>query len=317
MRVALLQGGRSFERSVSLRSGARVEDALERRGHDVVAIDVSAALVRELRECAPQVAFVALHGAEGEDGSVQELLELLGIPYTGSGPSACLRCWDKALTKYAALDAGLPTPDFVTFDQSTFADLGVGDALTAIEDRLDFPLVVKPARQGSALGIKLAHGPQEIPPALVAAFSYDTRVLLERHAPGRELAVSVVDGPDGPQVLPVVEAVPESREIYDFAARYSIGQTRFVCPAELPGGVTERVTEIAAAVYRLLGCRGFARVDFMCDDGEPQLLEVNAIPGLTETSLLPIAADAAGIDFDDLVERLVQGALNVSRVSAR
>jgi D-alanine-D-alanine ligase len=311
-RIAVLKGGRSLERPVSLKSGARVEDALERLGHEVLALDVGPDLVSRLRAATPDVAFVALHGEDGEDGAAQELLEVLGIPYTGSPPSACARCWDKALTKHALLDAGLPTPEFHAFTQAAFRDLGAAEALPEIEQRLGFPIVVKPARQGSALGIKFARSAADLPSALVAAFAYDTTVLLERFVAGRDLAVSVLDG----QPLPVIEAVPEG-DVYDFEARYEIGRTTFVCPAELPAGVSERAQELAATVWSTLGCRGFARVDLMLDDatGELQVLEANAIPGLTETSLLPQAADAAGIPFDDLVARLLE--LAVSRFSAR
>ena len=306
-RVAVLKGGRSLERNVSLTSGARVQDALERLGHEVVGIDVGHDLVPLLREAAPDAAFVALHGRDGEDGTVQELLEVLGIPYTGSGVSACIRCSDKVLAKHAFRDAGLPTPDFFAWSEAAFKSLGAADALPAIEDRLAFPLVVKPARQGSALGIKFARTAGDVPAALVAAFSYDEKVLLERYVGGRDLAVSVLDG----RALPVVEAVPIDREFYDFDARYEIGRTEFVCPASLSPEATARAQELAVGAYELLGCSGFARVDLMCDraSGDLQLLEVNPVPGLTETSLLPLAADAAGIPFDAFVERVLELAL--------
>ena len=313
-RVAVLAGGESLERQVSLRSGARVEDALERLGHDVVAIDVGVNLIDQLREAAPDCAFVALHGRDGEDGTVQELLEILGIPYTGSGVLACTRTMDKVLTKHLLLEAGIPTPAFFAFNQTAFRELGAAKALPAIEERLDFPIVVKPSSQGSALGIKFARTPADVPAALVAAFSYDGKVLLERHVKGRDLAVSVLDGPEGPEALPVVEAVPTPSEggsgegdFYDFEARYEIGRTAFICPAELPADTTERAQELALATYRLLGCRGFGRVDLMLDAGGGlYVLEADPIPGLTETSLLPQAAEAAGIDFDDLVGRILE-----------
>ena len=306
MRVAVLKGGQSLERQVSLRSGARVEDALQRLGHDVVAIDVGADLVDRLQELRPDVAFVALHGRGGEDGTVQELLELVGVPYTASGPSACMRCMDKVLAKYALRDAGLPTPDFYAFSQAAFEELGAGRALPAIEERLRFPIVVKPAGQGSALGIKFARAASDVPGALVAAFSYDTKVLLERYVAGRDLAVSVLDGPDGPEALPVVEAIPYEEDFYDFESRYEIGRTSFECPARIGDDATARAQELALAAYRTLGCAGFARVDLMLDRaGELFVLEANAIPGLTETSLLPLAAEAAGVGFDALVARIV------------
>src|SRR3954447_13446559 len=312
-RVAVLKGGRSLERSVSLNSAARVEDALERLGHEVTPIDVGNDLVPRLRAARADAAFVALHGQDGEDGTVQELLELLGVPYTGSGPAACARCWDKVLAKHALCDAGLPTPEFHAFTQTAFRDLGAAEALPEIEGQLGFPIVVKPARGGSAPGIKFARGEADGAGALVAAFAYDTKVLLERHVPGRDLAVSVLDG----DPLPVIEAVPTSDDFYDFEARYEIGRTDFICPADLPAGVAEEAQELAVATWNALGCRGFARVDLMCDReaGELTVLEANAIPGLTDTSLLPQAADAAGIGFDTLVERILD--LAVSRSTAR
>lgn len=310
-RVAVLAGGSSLERQVSLRSGARVEDALERLGHDVVAIDAGTDLIRRLREERPDVAFVAMHGRDGEDGTVQELLEILGIPYTGSGVPACVRAMDKVLTKHLLIEAGVPTPAFFAFNQTAFRELGAADALPAIEERLEFPIVVKPSSQGSALGIKFAATAADVPAALVSAFSYDAKVLLERYVAGRDLAVSVLDGGDGPTALPVVEAVPVGGGEYDFEARYEIGRTDFICPADLPGGAGERARELALRTYELLGCYGFARVDLMLDDaGELYVLEANPIPGLTETSLLPQAADEADIPFDDLVARILASAFS-------
>jgi D-alanine-D-alanine ligase len=313
-RVAVLKGGRSLERQVSLRSGARVQDALERLGHTVVPIDVGADLVERLERDRPEIAFIALHGRDGEDGTVQELLDAMGIRYTGSGVSACIRAADKVLTKHAMRDHGTPTPDFFAFNETAFKELGAAQALPAIEQRLEFPIVVKPAGQGSALGIKFARTPADVPAALVAAFSYDRKVLLERHVPGRDLAVSVIDDGSGPRVLPIVEAVPRDEDFYDFEARYEIGRTTFVCPAELPAAVSERASALALEVFELLGCAGFARIDLMLDSGDDELyvLEANPIPGLTETSLLPQAADAAGISFDELVQLILDA--SVARV---
>ena len=318
MRVAVLKGGRSLERQVSLRSGARVQDALERLGHDVLSVDVGPDLVDRLTEATPDIAFVALHGRDGEDGTVQELLEVLGIPYTGSGVSACMRAADKVLAKHAMQDRGIPTPDFYSFSETAFQALGAAGALPAIEDRLQFPIVVKPASQGSALGIKFARTPADVPQALVAAFSYDRKVLLERHVAGRDLAVSILDAHPrdsggGAQALPIVEAVPvrqDEEDFYDFESRYEIGRTKFVCPAELDDKVAARASAMALSVYELLGCRGFGRVDLMLgsDAQELYVLEADPIPGLTETSLLPQAADAAGIGFDELISRIVAAA---------
>jgi D-alanine-D-alanine ligase len=306
MKVAVLKGGRSLERAVSLRSGAQAQDALRRLGHEAVAIDVGSDLVTQLLDAAPDAAFIALHGRDGENGGVQELLEAIGLPYTGSRPAACMRCTDKALAKHLMGEAGIPTPDFHALEDGAIKELGAQGALPRIERRLGFPLVVKPASQGSALGIKFARSAADLPGAIVGALSYDRKVVLERYVKGRDLAVSVLDG----EPLPVVEAIPREEDFYDYESRYEIGMTTFVCPAELPAGTTERAQELALSVYELLGCRGVARVDLMLEEqsGELTVLETNVIPGLTETSLLPQAADAAGIGFDELVARILASA---------
>jgi D-alanine-D-alanine ligase len=309
-RVAVLKGGHSLERNVSLRSGAHAQEALARLGHEVVAIDVDAQLVSQLLESAADVALIALHGPDGEDGTMQALLEAIGMPYTGSGPAACMCCTDKALAKHLMRNAGIPTPAFHSLRETSVKELGAAGALPRVEQELGFPLVVKPASQGSALGVKFARNAEELPAALVGAFSYDRKVLIERYVKGRDLAVSVLDGPNGPVPLPVVEAVPREEDFYDYESRYEIGMTTFVCPAELPDDTTARAQELALDVYRLLGCSGVARVDLMLDDASNELwvLETNVIPGMTETSLLPQAADAAGVSFDELIARLLDSA---------
>lgn len=301
MRIAVLKGGRSLERGVSMRSAARVEDALGHLGHEVMPIDVGADLVAKLEADRPDVAFIAMHGRGGEDGTVQELLEILGIPYTGPGVAACIRCMDKVLAKHEFRAAGVSTPDWFAISEEAFQGFGAGEALSGVDERLGFPLVVKPARGGSALGVRFAADAASVPAAMIAAFSYDDRVLLERFAAGRELAVSVVGG----RPLPIVEAIPHG-DAYDFEARYEIGRTEFVCPADIEDMEAERVTEAAVGAYEVLGCSGFSRVDLILDDDGPQVLEVNAIPGLTDTSLLPQAAEAAGMTFETLMERLVE-----------
>ena len=301
----MLKGGRSLERGVSLRSGARVEDALERLGHEVLPIDAGSDLVKRLIAGRPDVAFVAMHGVGGEDGTVQELLEILGIPFTGPGVAACARCIDKVLAKGELRDGGVPTPDWFAFNETAFRELGAADALSGLEERLGFPLVVKPSRGGSALGVKFAASWFEVPEALVSAFSYDSRVVLERFVEGRELAVSVVGG----EPLPVVEAIPGDGDRYDFEARYEIGRTDFVCPAELGESDASAVMAAALGAYEALGCSGFCRVDLILGADGPQVLEVNAVPGLTDTSLLPQAAEAGGMTFEELVERILELAL--------
>ena len=308
MRVAVLKGGRSLEREVSLRSGEAVERALARLGHDVVPMDADAQLVSRLRADPPDVAFVALHGKGGEDGTVQELLEILDIPYTGPGVLACQRSWDKVVAKAHFDAANIPTPAAYAFSEDAFRELGAADALSAIHERLGFPLVIKPAKQGSALGIGLAQEPGDLPKLLMSALAYDDRVLIERLVPGRELAVTVLGSAD-PWALPVVEAVPVDREFYDFEARYTEGLTELHAPADISDQIAERAAQTALACYRALDCRGFSRVDMILGrDGDLWVLEVNAIPGMTDTSLLPKAAEASGIGFDEVVSRLLDDA---------
>jgi D-alanine-D-alanine ligase len=338
LKVAVLKGGGSLERQVSLRSGAQVQDALERLGHEVLAIDVGPDLVRRLHEGEPDVAFVALHGRDGEDGTIQGLLEAIDLPYTGSGPSACMRCTDKALAKHLMREAGLPTPDFYAFKESTIKELDVAAALPDVERKLGFPVVVKPATGGSALGVKFAHASGDLPGAIVGALSYDRKVVIERYVRGRDLAVSVLGGtdqgpidaqagpgsrpalgsaempeePSTPQALPVVEAIPKDENFYSYDSRYEIGMTTFVCPAALDPELGVRAQALALDCFALLGCHGYARVDLMLAEGGEDLvlLEVNVVPGLTETSLLPQAADAAGIGFDELIERILESAFS-------
>jgi D-alanine-D-alanine ligase len=320
-KVAVLKGGGSLERTVSLRSGARAQNALRQLGHEVVAIDAGPDLVAQLLETQPDAAFVALHGSDGEDGTVQGLLETIGIPYTGSGPAACMRCTDKALAKYLMREAGIPTPEFAAFKESAIKELGVAAALPGLERSIGFPLVAKPASQGSALGVKFARSAEELPGAIVGALSYDRKVVIERYIRGRDLAVSVLDAAAGssavgdrsdaqPVALPVVEAIPREEEFYNYESRYEIGMTTFVCPAELPDGAAERAQELALQTYKLLGCHGVARVDLMLEEASDELtvLETNVVPGLTETSLLPLAADAAEIYLDLLVGRILDSA---------
>jgi D-alanine-D-alanine ligase len=301
MRVGVLKGGSSLERGVSLRSAARVEDALEGLGHEPIGIDVGRDLVARLRSDRPDVVFIALHGPGGEDGTAQELLEILDLPYTGPGVAACSLCMDKVASKHAIRAAGVPTPDWAAFNATAFRELGAADTLDEIEARLGFPLVVKPASQGSSLGVEFASSRDRVPQALVAAFSYDDKVLLERYVQGRELAVSVL----GSDPLPIVEAMPREEDFFNFEARYEIGRTEYTCPAELPDAESRQVREIAIRTYEALGCSGFARVDLIRGRDGPQVLEVNAIPGLTDTSLFPMAAEAAGIGFTELVERIL------------
>lgn len=311
-KIAVLMGGKSLEREVSLMSGQRVCQALEAEGYRVLALDVTPELVQTLRGEKPDAVYIALHGKYGEDGTVQELLEFLGIPYTGPGVAASALAWDKALCKRLFVDAGIPTPAWVTFTVDAFKQMGAATALDLVPGAVGgLPLVVKPAKQGSALGLAKVERAEELAEALLSALSYGDTAIAEKWVDGRELAVSVIDGPDGPRVLPPVEMVPKSG-LFDFSAMYTAGETDYYVPARLTEAEMQLVTELAERVHRLLDCERVSRVDMVLGtDGVPYVLEVNTSPGMTETSLLPMAAAAVGIDFQELVAHLVRATLDV------
>lgn len=306
-KIAVLKGGHSLERNISLKSGARVEKALGELGYAVEGIDVDERLVKRLKEMKPDAAFIAMHGRSGEDGTVQELLDILGIPYTGSDVLPSIRCMDKVLSKHTFVADGIPTPPFYAFNRDAFQELGAVDAMPIVAEALGFPIVVKPAAQGSALGIRFAGTVEELPAALISAFSFDSKVLLEQYVKGRELAVSILGRE--PRVLPIVEVIPKT-EFFDFESRYTMGKTDYVVPAELADETRAQAQEISLRAFKALGCSGFGRVDLILSaDGTLNVLEINTIPGFTETSLMPMAAKAVDIGFKELVEEILLCAL--------
>jgi D-alanine-D-alanine ligase len=301
-------GGRSLEREISLRSGHRVERALRTLGYTVQALDVDGDFVERVLEARPAFVFVAMHGRGGEDGTLQDLLETLAVPYTGSDPLASALCMDKMLFKRMLRLHGIPTPAFHSFNETAFRELGGARTFPKLLEELRLPAVVKPVAQGSAIGIKFVTGAAQLPSAILGAFGYGDRVLVEERVVGRELAVTVLDpeGPgEGPRALPVVELfTPES--FYSYEAHYTIGQLRMEVPAELPEQVRARVESVALQSYTLMGCRDFARVDLILDEHDvPQVLEINTIPGLTETGITTAAAEAAGMTFAELVGAII------------
>jgi D-alanine-D-alanine ligase len=304
--VIVAMGGRSLEREISLRSGHRVERALRALGYEVQALDVDGQFIERVIEREPSFVFVAMHGRGGEDGTLQDLLETLGVPYTGSDPLASALCMDKMLFKRMLRLHSLPTPAFHSFNETAFREMGGASTFPKLLDELALPAVVKPVAQGSAIGIKFVSGAAELPGAILGAFGYGDRVIVEQRIVGRELAVTVMGPPDHPQALPIVELfTPEG--FYSYEAHYTIGQLRMEVPAQLPDGVRERVEQVALSAYSLMGCRDFARVDLILDrHDEPQVLEINTIPGLTETGITPAAAEAAGMAFTELVAKIVE-----------
>lgn len=307
MRVLVLAGGLSHERDVSVRSGRRVAEALRAVGMDVDVRDVDAGLLPALDADRPDVVFPLLHGATGEDGSVRDLLELAGVPYVGSTAAGARLAWSKPVAKALLRREGAATPDYTAMPQSMFRDLGAQAVLARVEDAFGFPLVVKPASGGSALGVSLVHTAADLPHAMVTAFSYVDEVLVERAVTGTELAVSVVDLGDGPRALPPVEIVTEGA--YDYDARYNPGRSEYFAPARLPEAALAAAGELALTAHRVLGLRHLSRVDMIVDaDGVPWFLEANVAPGMTETSLFPQAVLADGGTLEDLYSALVAAA---------
>ena len=311
LRVLVLAGGLSYERDVSLRSGRRILDALRAAGVHAEQRDADVALLPALEVDPPDAVVIALHGATGEDGSLRGVLDLCGVPYVGCDARASRLAWDKPSAKSMLREAGIPTPDWVALPHDRFSELGAVAVLDRIANRLGLPLMVKPAQGGSGLGAAVVRDAADLPAAMVGCFAYDSTALVERFVPGMDVAVSVVDLGDGPQALPAVEIVPRDG-VYDYAARYTAGLTTWHAPARLSSTVADKVAETALAAHNALGLRDLSRVDLIVDpEGNPHVLEVNVSPGMTETSLMPLAVQAGGLDFGKMLATLV------SRAAAR
>jgi D-alanine-D-alanine ligase len=310
-RIAVLAGGRSPEREVSLRSGHRVASALTTRGYDAFLLDPSdAPFVETLSAATVSACYVALHGKEGEDGTVQRLLDVLDIPYTGAPPRSCQLAFDKVLAKETLDEAGVSTPAWAAVQATALRDLAAGPALHRIVDRLGLPLVVKPSRAGSAMGLSFVEREADLPHAVMNALSFADTAILERRVDGPEVASGLLAGIDA---LPLVEIVPKSG-VFDYAARYTPGATEYFAPARLSPEVAQTVQGEAARAFAALGLRDVGRADVMVDaDGRPWIVDVNVSPGMTDTSLLPMAAQAAGITFEELCERVLRLALERPR----
>ncbi|HEX2098179.1 MAG TPA: D-alanine--D-alanine ligase [Rubrobacteraceae bacterium] len=308
-RIVVLMGGYSMEREVSLITGRRVSHALERLGHEMHPLDIEETTTERLIELAPEAAFICLHGPGGEDGTVQALLETLGIPYTGSGPLSSIRCLDKDYAKRAIRAAGIPTPPFRTFLRRAMNEMGAAAALGLAAEQLGYPLAVKPAREGSGLGLTRVEEPEALIEAVYEAFGYDAKIILEHWASGTEITAPILE-PSNEEagVLNLVEIRPREGA-YDFEAKYTPGATDFAIPAEISTDGAAHAEEMALAAYRTLGCSGFGRVDMILEGDTPWVLDVKTIPGFTETSTLPLAAEAAGISFEELVETILESAL--------
>ncbi|WP_308466748.1 D-alanine--D-alanine ligase family protein [Rathayibacter soli] len=296
LKIMVLAGGISHERDISLRSGRRVADGLVAQGHHVTVREPDATLLGTLTEAAPDVIWPALHGASGEDGALRALLSSLGVPYVGARSDAARTTWSKPTAKTIVARAGIATPASVTLPTEAFRELGAASVLDILRAHLGVPLVVKPAQGGSAQGVTIVDDAVDLPRAMVDAYTYADVALIERKVVGTEVAITVLDFGDGPTALPAVEIVPLDG-LYSFDARYNAGETEFYTPARLSDAVAASVAETAVAAHRALGLRHLSRVDLIVDaDGTPWFLEANVLPGLTETSLVPLAIGAAGLE---------------------
>jgi D-alanine-D-alanine ligase len=309
LRIVVLSGGISHERDVSLRSGRRVADSLAEHGIKVQLRDPDAGLLAALRADRPDVIWPALHGASGEDGALRGLLEFLGIPFVGSHADAARLAWDKPTAKIIVGRAGVATPRSITLPRDAFRELGADAVFEAIADELPVPLVVKPAQGGSAQGVTIVEDRANLPRAMVDAYTYGDVALVEQRVTGTEIAVGIIDTGDGPVALPAVEIEPLSG-VYSFEARYNAGETRFYVPARIAPEVADAAARAALTAHRALGLRHLSRVDLIVDGaGTPWFLEANVLPGLTETSLLPQALEAAGHDLGWVYQALAEAAI--------
>ena len=308
-RVVVLAGGLSHERDVSLRSGRRVAEALRASGAEVEERDVDASLLPLLRDEPPACVLPLLHGVTGEDGALREVLELVGVPYVGSVPTACRAAFDKPVAKQVVARAGLHTPRSVALPHETFRELGAAAVMEAIVASIGLPLMVKPTKGGSALGCTVVRAPGELPGAMVNAFAYGETALVEQLIVGGEVAVPVVDTGGGPRALPVVSIEPDGG-VYDYTARYTAGSTEFVVPAKLSDELAAECARVAMTAHEALGLRDLSRSDLIIDaEGIVWFLEVNVAPGLTETSTVPLSVQAAGLDLGRVMSHLVRTAI--------
>lgn len=308
-RVVVLAGGLNTERDVSLRSGRRVVDALRGTGLDADLLDADRNLVTTLTTHPPDAVFIALHGEAGEDGAIRAVLDLLRLPYVGARPAACRLAFDKPTAKSLVAATGIATPDYLALPHATFRELGAAAVLDRLVDRLGLPLMVKPARGGSALGAVKVTAAEALPAAMVSCFSYGDTALVERFVTGVEVAVSVVEQEAGLVALPAVEIVPV-HGVFDYSARYTAGETEYYTPARLDPSIAEHIAAAALATHQVLGLRHLSRTDLIvAPDDEVAFLEVNVAPGMTETSLLPMAAAAAGVEVGGLCRRLLSNAM--------
>ena len=308
--ITILAGGLSHERDVSIRSGRRVAEALRDTGLEVSVLDVDPALLGALHRDRPDCVIPLLHGSSGEDGSLREVLEALRIPFVGSGPDACRLSFDKMVARAQVAQAGIRCAPAVALPHPTFRDLGAGAVLDALVGAIGLPLVVKPTRGGSALGVTIVRDMADLPAAMVSCFSYGDTAMIEGFVAGTEVAVSVIETADGSlRALPAVEIRPDSGS-YDFASRYTAGTTEFFAPARVPESVAQECARVALLAHECLGLRHLSRADLIVSpDGEVTFLEVNVAPGCTETSLLPQAVEAAGLDLGEVFATLVDRAV--------
>ena len=309
LNVLVLAGGISHERDVSLRSGRRVADGLAAHGHRVTVREPDASLLSAIHDIRPDVVWPALHGASGENGALRALLTAAGVPFVGADAESARLAWLKPVAKTIVARAGVDTPASVTLPTETFRELGAVSVLEALGDALTAPLVVKPAEGGSAQGVTYVDDVADLPRALVNAYTYNDVALIERRVVGIEIAVAVLDTGAGPVALPAVEIVPRNGT-YSFEARYNAGETNFFTPARLTSAAAAAAASVAVSAHEALGLRHLSRVDLIVDpQGTPWFLEANVLPGLTETSLVPIAIEAAGFDLGAVYAGLAEQAI--------
>ncbi len=308
MRVSILAGGLSHERDVSIRSGRRVWESLIDAGMDAVVHDVDADLLSAWYIEPPVVAIPMLHGAAGEDGSLRDVIESLGIEYVGSTPDACRMAFDKPIAKAIVSAAGIATPKAVALPHATFRELGADAVIKTVVEAVSLPIIVKPTKGGSSLGVSVVREQRELASALVAAYAYGDVALIEHFVEGTEVAVSIIERDGMPVALPAVEICPDGG-FYNYTARYTAGTTEFFAPARLDGDTANAVADVALRAHAALGLRDISRTDLIVDrEGVVWFLEVNVAPGMTETSLFPQAVAAAGLELGSVLRELVEAA---------